>query len=60
VFEAWTNSEAAEPHLVGQGTTKPLYVDHPQLQGFDVTRSGAARRRWRDREKRGVPGAGTY
>ncbi|HEY7246987.1 MAG TPA: antibiotic biosynthesis monooxygenase [Xanthobacteraceae bacterium] len=35
-FEAWTRSEAFRLAHQGAGQNKPLYLDHPQLEGFEV------------------------
>lgn len=37
-FEAWTKSEAfrAAHARAGSGTTKPLYLEHPHFEGFEV------------------------
>jgi hypothetical protein len=36
VFEAWTKSEAFRAAHSRAGDNKPLYVDHPQFEGFEV------------------------
>jgi heme-degrading monooxygenase HmoA len=36
VFEAWTKSEAFRAAHSGAGDNKPLYLDHPQFEGFEV------------------------
>jgi heme-degrading monooxygenase HmoA len=44
-FEAWTKSEAFRAAHARAGENKPLYLDHPQFEGFEVkqtVRSGAA------------------
>ena len=44
-FEAWTKSEAFRAAHARAGENKPLYIDHPQFEGFEVkqtVRSGAA------------------
>jgi len=44
-FEAWTKSEAFRAAHHRAGENKPLYLDHPQLEGFEVrqtVRSGRA------------------
>jgi heme-degrading monooxygenase HmoA len=35
-FEAWTKSEAFRLAHRNAGQNKPLYVDHPQFEGFEV------------------------
>jgi heme-degrading monooxygenase HmoA len=48
VFEAWTRSEAFRAAHHRAGENKPLYLDHPQFEGFEVLqtvgsgRAGAA------------------
>ena len=34
VFEAWTKSEAFRAAHSRAGDNKPLYLDHPQFEGF--------------------------
>ena len=44
-FEAWTRSEAFRAAHKDAGLNKPLYIDHPQFEGFEVrqtVRRGAA------------------
>ena len=44
-FEAWTKSEAFRAAHAHAGENKPLYLDHPQFEGFEVkqtVRTGAA------------------
>jgi heme-degrading monooxygenase HmoA len=45
-FEAWTKSEAFRLAHRGAGGNKPLYLGHPEFEGFDVvqeiTRPGNA------------------
>jgi heme-degrading monooxygenase HmoA len=45
-FEAWTRSEAFRAAHQQAGEHKPLYLDHPQFEGFEicqtVARSSAA------------------
>src|ERR1700752_3102938 len=36
VFESWTNSEAFRAAHSRAGDNKPLYLDHPQFEGFEV------------------------
>jgi heme-degrading monooxygenase HmoA len=35
-FEAWTKSEAFRAAHNRAGDNKPLYLDHPQFEGFEV------------------------
>jgi heme-degrading monooxygenase HmoA len=35
-FEAWTRSEAFRAAHHRAGENKPLYLDHPQFEGFEV------------------------
>jgi heme-degrading monooxygenase HmoA len=35
-FEAWTKSEAFRRAHRDAGHNKPLYLDHPQFEGFEV------------------------
>jgi heme-degrading monooxygenase HmoA len=35
-FEAWTKSEAFRAAHSRAGGHKPLYLDHPQFEGFEV------------------------
>ena len=35
-FEAWTKSEAFRAAHRGAGDNKPLYLEHPQFEGFQV------------------------
>ena len=35
-FEAWTTSEAFRRAHAGTGGTKPLYLGHPEFEGFEV------------------------
>ena len=35
-FEAWTKSEAFRAAHHRAGENKPLYLDHPQFEGFEV------------------------
>jgi heme-degrading monooxygenase HmoA len=35
-FEAWTKSEAFRIVHRDAGSNKPLYLDHPQFEGFEV------------------------
>ena len=36
VFEDWTRSEAFRRAHAGAGGNKPLYLGHPEFEGFDV------------------------
>src|SRR3954453_11366158 len=36
VFDAWTKSEAFRAAHSRAGSNKPLYLDHPQFDGFEV------------------------
>jgi heme-degrading monooxygenase HmoA len=36
VFEAWTKPEAFWAAHSRAGDNKPLYLDHPQFEGFEV------------------------
>ena len=38
-FEAWTKSEAFRAAHARAGENKPLYLDHPQFEGFEVKQS---------------------
>ena len=38
-FEAWTRSEEFRAAHKGAGQNKPLYLDHPQFEGFEVRQS---------------------
>jgi len=46
-FEAWTKSEAFRAAHSRAGENKPLYIEHPQFEGFEV----------RQTVKRGEPAA---
>ena len=35
-FEAWTRSEEFRAAHKDAGQNKPLYIDHPQFEGFEV------------------------
>jgi heme-degrading monooxygenase HmoA len=35
-FEAWTKSEAFRAAHAGAGENKPLYLGHPQFEGFET------------------------
>lgn len=41
-FEAWTRSEAFRKAHTQAGTAKPLYLGHPQFEGFEVLQTLAA------------------
>ena len=45
-FEAWTRSEAFRKAHAGAGQRKPMYLGHPEFEGFEasqtVTRAAAA------------------
>ena len=43
VFEAWTKSEAFRAAHSRAGDNKPLYLGHPQFEGFEVLPDGQAR-----------------
>src|SRR3954464_13906117 len=47
VFDAWTKSEAFRAAHSRAGENKPLYLDHPQFEGFEVRQrvEGARRRK---------------
>jgi heme-degrading monooxygenase HmoA len=38
-LEAWTKSEAFRAAHSRAGDNKPLYLDHPQFEGFEVRRT---------------------
>jgi heme-degrading monooxygenase HmoA len=42
-FEAWTRSEAFRNAHKGAGGNKPLYLGHPQFEGFEVLQTVSAR-----------------
>ena len=42
-FEAWTRSEAFRAAHQGAGENKPLYLGHPQFEGFEVRQTIGAR-----------------
>src|SRR5258708_3687786 len=49
VFEAWTKSEAFRAAHHKAGDNKPLYLEHPQFEGFEVrqtVRRGKAEVAW--------------
>ena len=35
-FEAWTTSEAFRRAHAGTGGSKPMYLGHPEFEGFEV------------------------
>ena len=41
-FEAWTTSEAFRAAHRNAGDNKPLYLGHPQFEGFEVVQTVAA------------------
>jgi heme-degrading monooxygenase HmoA len=41
-FEAWTRSEAFRLAHQSAGQNRPLYLGHPEFEGFDVVQSIAA------------------
>jgi heme-degrading monooxygenase HmoA len=43
-FEAWTKSEAFRAAHRNAGDNKPLYVGHPQFEGFDIRQTVRAAR----------------
>jgi heme-degrading monooxygenase HmoA len=42
-FEAWTKSEAFRAAHSRAGDNKPLYLDHPQFEGFEVRQTVGGR-----------------
>src|SRR3989441_6914843 len=50
-FEAWTKSEAFRLAHRDAGQNKPLYLDHPQFEGFEVRQTV---RRGEDASRRAV------
>ncbi len=42
VFEAWTKSEAFRLAHRSAGGNKPLYLGHPEFEGFDVVQEISA------------------
>jgi heme-degrading monooxygenase HmoA len=59
VFEAWTKSEAFRAAHHKAGDNKPLYLEHPQFEGFEVRQTvkrGKAEVAWRWRDKRAREG----
>jgi heme-degrading monooxygenase HmoA len=43
VFEAWTKSEAFRAAHHKAGDNKPLYLEHPQFEGFEVRQTTVRR-----------------
>ena len=43
-FEAWTRSDAFRAAHSRAGDNKPLYLDHPQFEGFDVRQTVGRRK----------------
>ncbi len=43
-FEAWTNSEAFRMAHRGAGQNRPLYLGHPDFEGFEVIQEIRAER----------------
>src|SRR3712207_2128617 len=41
-FEAWTRSEAFRAAHQGAGANKPLYLGHPNFEGFEVLQTVSA------------------
>ena len=41
-FEAWTKSEAFRAAHARAGGNKPLYLEHPQFEGFEVRQTIAS------------------
>jgi heme-degrading monooxygenase HmoA len=44
-FEAWTRSEAFRKAHASAGGNRPLYLGHPQFEGFEVLQTVRARAR---------------
>ena len=42
-FEVWTRSEALRAAHRDAGGNKPLYLDHPMFEGFEVMQTVAPR-----------------
>jgi heme-degrading monooxygenase HmoA len=42
-FEAWTRSEAFRAAHANAGQNKPLYLGHPEFEGFEVLQTIRAR-----------------
>jgi heme-degrading monooxygenase HmoA len=47
-FEAWTRSEAFRLAHRDAGQNKPLYLGHPEFEGFDVIQTVEATKRGED------------
>jgi heme-degrading monooxygenase HmoA len=47
-FEAWTRSEAFRLAHRDAGQNKPLYLGHPEFEGFDVIQTVEASKRGED------------
>ena len=43
-FEAWTKSEAFRAAHQSAGDNKPLYLGHPQFEGFEVRQTVVSRK----------------
>lgn len=43
-FTAWTQSEQFRSAHRSAGSAKPLYLDHPELEGFEVIQTVKSRR----------------
>ena len=43
-FEEWTRSEAFRAAHKGAGDNKPLYLGHPQFEGFEVRQTVGGRK----------------
>ncbi len=44
-FSAWTTSEAFRAAHRGTGQTKPMYLGHPEFEGFEVIQTVTKRQR---------------
>ena len=44
-FDAWTRSEAFRAAHQGAGQNKPLYLGHPQFEGFEVRQTIGAHKK---------------
>ena len=38
-FEAWTRSEAFRAAHANAGTNRPMYLGHPEFEGFEVVQT---------------------
>lgn len=47
-FEAWTKSEQFRKAHAGAGSSKPLYLGHPEFEGFHVLQTVTSDGRRRD------------